>query len=399
MSLAVRSAYRAGQLTRAGLNYGPQAYNAVRTIGKAYRSYRSRQSAQTAQRSARSARNNSNRRMSGRRMAPYRRYAKPKPAKYKKRCDLWKKPPRKFVKKVEAVLSRDTPCGMVTRVDGCSITIGSTSINQQSVWNGALNMVFNDFTMNNVLDFASVMFNGKAGGFDQTVQTNNFALTNKIIVENQSAKYTLKNFYAVGVTVTIWTHFPKTTQGYTPLQLWNSSRLAYSQKNYGSNAALLPNTCATLYEKPTQYHEFNTHFKSVSKSVHLGPGQSYKFTRNGPCGVYDYTSSAINPGDSPNLNQPGKNSWITLVLVADPVISTASGMTLEPSHYATSASASTAQYVTVERTTMACIRAPDCTPIANKVQVNLFENWLGYSATPGVPIDMSKPLAATSATI
>lgn len=330
---------------------------------------------------------------------PYRRMVRFKgKQRLRKPCNLWKKPPRKFVKKVEAVLSRDTPCGDYSERWMKHLECRGLNLQTIHLSRGNNDAPCNFFTYATVMNAASIMYNGKANVFSgpssgENNMTGNFADSVKIIVERQSVRVDITNNYSGGGTLKVLTCFPKTTQDLDPNAMWQSAKLEYT--NLAPVTATNPYSPNFLDDMPTRYHSFNNAFSVKTMQKHLGAGQRWSFTRHGRCGVYDYTGASDASADPTyKFNSPGINQWLMYIWVPD-LTQDINGTTSQVSR--------TSQNVALlankgdllfDHHYTACIRAPDETPIALKKQVKCYNLYAStVNATMAV---MNKPDAVTN---
>lgn len=348
------------------------------------------------------------RRFNGARL-PYRRFTTYKgKARLRKPCNLWKKPPRRFVKKVEAVLSKDTPCGLITNIGTWDSFENATLANQyRQLVHCTMNNSFqnNWFTWGMVMDAAAIMYNGKTpteNGWNSML--NNFDSDVKIVVEKQSVIITALNNFTVGGTLKCLTCFPKNDNNYTlsrPDNLWNDAKAMYVNKNAANPLSPTDNTA--IFDMPTKYHAFNNAFRVHTESVYLGPGKSHKFVRNGPCMTYDFTKSKIASTDTSYApNSKGVNQWTMFIWVPDLCqINFSAGNSQRIARQTSSGVPTTSAPgdMVFEWRYNACIRAPDDTAPADKDQVISFNNYAQVQTTAlGLGVKVNKPLAGYNAT-
>jgi len=327
----------------------------------------------------------------------------------KRPSNLWKKPAKNFVKKVEAVLSRDTPGGHLTAIHTTSFHHVSTADiqNQQGVWDTWQNVPVASypityFTYAQIMDAASMMYNNKVAvatsSFNHLAHATNFDNDTKIIVERQSVNFTVANNYLVPGTLTVYTCFPKTTNPGTPLEIWNRAKTNYRNLSNG-DPDYQTLTSSQLYDKPTRYHNFNSNYSVNSKSYHMKPGQQVRFTRNGPAGIYDYTASSdATAAASYKGNAPGKTQSFMFVWIPD---MTQSGARVEAILHQTAIGNPPANTGTLamEAVYNVVVRAPAESAVADKEEVIMYNNWGQIAPALGTSVIAAKPVAGINLTV
>lgn len=335
-----------------------------------------------------------------------RRYVKSK--KPLKRQTRYNKPPRAFVKKVEAVLNKDMPCGMMTSIGTWDTPANASLANQYrqtvaTVFNNSLNA--NWFSWAQVADAAAIMFNGKAiTENSQATLTGNFDTNVKIFVESQYVAINVLNNFNTGGTIKCLTCTPKNDNNLTtadPAQCWNDAKKAYVNINFASTATQAD--CSAIFDTPSMYHAFNSAFSVHTDSVYLAPGKQHRFVRNGKAGVYDFTRAKTNFADTTyNINAKGYNQWTMFVWVPDIVqVNFAGGTSNQIARQSSigNPTSSTPGDLVFEYKYHCCIRAPDETPVANKHQVLSFNNFATVQTTAlAKGVRAEKPIAQYAVT-
>lgn len=250
-----------------------------------------------------------------RKPVPYKRLPKSKKYKPKKKCAPYKRPNRKFAKKVEAVLDKDIPCGELFNYNNELFhmrVIGRQKVVQDMHGRGMF-----AFAPINVLAAASVLFGNSASAWNPFAVTKAFDANVKIHVERSNVTHTIKNHSNVKMNVTFWTYSPRQLGSDVPKQTWIESIDDYKLNDTGDYAPATISTDKTtaLFCKPTQFHGFNMKWKTNKVTFTLQPNGIKSISRAGPCAAtYDMTAYNVGNLAEPNyaINAPGKTEWFMI---------------------------------------------------------------------------------------
>jgi len=330
---------------------------------------------------------------------PYRRLPNIKRKRALRRpCNLWKKPPRKFVKKVESVISRNTPCANFDYFVYSQHILNNTLAiqNNQFTWDGIGSLNLNFFGFNQVNDAAAIMFKNKTPTVNSnTTVSGNFDNDAKIVVDNQYVSGKIVNNFQTGGTIKIVTCFPKGDTDVKPIDQWNDAKASYKMiTNVTAPVEVFqPKNSQWLYDMPTKYHGFNSVYTANVVQKHLKPGETFSYIRYGKCGVYDNAMGKDLTSDlSYKLNVKGYNQWLMFIWVPDLIQSSNSNRVIQHSNsYSTS---TILPCLMMEYHYHACIRAPAETDDANRTQVNGYFNYADVSGALLATQKASRPFVA-----
>jgi len=200
---------------------------------------------------------------------------------------------------------------------------------------------FGLFSPIRVLDAASCLFNGKNLAKSKVIGGSFPSTFVKVNVLKQWATFDVCNQSLIKKTVTFYTATQKgkrasSSASSDPITVWDDALYLESKKVpdndfVGANISGIGKTF--LYSKPTMCKHFNKEYSVTSTTVLIEPGQSYKFTVQGPTGEYDFTKfhdGVVAAPGGDNADPVSELSPLTKYVfysVYNPLVVTATGVT------------------------------------------------------------------------